>query len=288
MAEPPLFLYYCLSWFYSGSGPTVLCPTHPADQSDLGGSRLCSRHLAQPILGLGDVKLRCQLLHAAGCQRGGLSINVRTAWLRRTEMRWWAFLPPESASLSLLVNPSYANIALWTHGNEDRSDDMTDTCTFTPTSGPLMCSVLITVNIAIASPFTSSCSLSMASSVHHAYVKRRICPLLQLFSPEKRVFLTAAFGQVASENMPHRTLQSAKLPHAAATPQPICRFWRPPTEIFTTEELTGGKTTCQSTIGLENFKSKVESCKCIVSVRVRACICRRLILTGVSITSGAR
>lgn len=122
MAEPSFLPSHHLCWFYSGPVPTILCATHPADQSDLGGSCLRGRHLAKPILGLRDVKLGCQLFHAAGCQRGGLSVNVRTAWLGRAEMRRWLFLPPESASLSLLVNPSYVNIALWTHRNEDRSD----------------------------------------------------------------------------------------------------------------------------------------------------------------------
>lgn len=53
--------------------------THPADQSDLGGARLCVGHLAKSILGLGDVKLRRQLIHATGCQRGRVSVAVHAA-----------------------------------------------------------------------------------------------------------------------------------------------------------------------------------------------------------------
>lgn len=214
MAEPSFLPSHHLCWFYSGPVPTILCATHPADQSDLGGSCLRGRHLAKPILGLRDVKLGCQLFHAAGCQRGGLSVNVRTAWLGRAEMRRWLFLPPESASLSLLVNPSYVNIALWTHRNEDRSDSHKWHDRYVRIHmhkwprDPPMCSVLheqvhITVNTDIVSPFTSSWGLSMVSGVHlRACVKRRISLIYSYFLLSTECFSRHTFDRLQVKTCP--------------------------------------------------------------------------------------
>lgn len=110
--------------------PLSLSATHPADHSNPDPSSLHVAHFAQSILRLGDVKLPCQLGHTTSCwKRGGnkgkrwvmesLTTNMRTGWMLQYSLNTRGIsqssLPPESASLSLLVNPSYVNIALWTN-----------------------------------------------------------------------------------------------------------------------------------------------------------------------------
>lgn len=120
--------------------PMNLLATHPADHSNPWASCLHTSHFAQSVLRLGDVKLPCQLCHTARCCKrdrhratleGTKGERILMESLTTKLLLFFqqenigdisgCALPPESASLSMLVSPSYANIALWTYRHTSRS-----------------------------------------------------------------------------------------------------------------------------------------------------------------------
>lgn len=147
---PAALICMCNIMGFHELSPLSLSATHPADHSNPDPSSLHVAHFAQSILRLGDVKLPCQLGHTTSCwKRGGnkakrwvmesLTTNMRTGRMLQYSLNTRGIsrssLPPESASLSLLVNPSYVNIALWTNTHTSTGQrlrnvgdkDMTDT-----------------------------------------------------------------------------------------------------------------------------------------------------------------
>lgn len=188
MAEASFLPSHRLCWFYSGPDPTVLCATHPADQSDLGRSCLRARHLAKPILGLGDVKLCRQLFHAAGCQRGGLSVKRAhgMTWTRRDEMM---IVLTSRISQFELVGESivceYRPVDTHRWRQVSRTQIRARSHPRAPPAA-LSCAQFcseqlhMTVNTDIVSPFTSSWALSLVSGVRRACVKRRITPIYRV------------------------------------------------------------------------------------------------------------